>query len=129
VTKLKAIRALYQTRLQVISHNYCYLRDLQTQKWQTFGIQDLRIRELQTNMGILSPPRLTGGGEFSPLVPPTMGRSHYCNHCKTSLHSGNKASCFWKAASAAEAQKAGATAVRRLVEGEGAIPDDDAPDG
>jgi hypothetical protein len=60
VGKLKEIRALYQTRLQVIAHNYCYLRDLQTQKWQTFGIQDLRIRELQTSLGILSSPAVTG---------------------------------------------------------------------
>jgi hypothetical protein len=49
VTKLREIRALHQTHLQVIAHNYCYLRDLQTQKWQTFGIQDLRIWELQTS--------------------------------------------------------------------------------
>jgi hypothetical protein len=33
---------------------------------------------------------------FTPLAPPAAGRSHYCNHGKTSLHSGNKASCFEK---------------------------------
>jgi hypothetical protein len=47
VRKLKEIRALYPTRLQIIAYNYCYLRDLQAHKWQTFGIQDLRIQELQ----------------------------------------------------------------------------------
>jgi hypothetical protein len=53
IAKLKGIRSLYQTRLQVLANNYCYLRDLQGQKWQTFGIQDLRIRELQASMGTL----------------------------------------------------------------------------
>jgi hypothetical protein len=117
VKKLKSIRALYPTRLQIIAHNYCYLRDLQAHKWQTFGIQDLRIRELQA---VYSPPRPTlpspgsgaGGGT------PAGGRTHYCNHCKTSIHPGNKASCFWKNQSAADAKKAGANAVRRLGNGE-----------
>jgi hypothetical protein len=66
VTKLKEIWALYQTRLQVLAHNYCYLRDLQTQKWQTFGIQDLRIWELQTSMGSVTPTRM---GSFTPTRP------------------------------------------------------------
>jgi hypothetical protein len=43
VTKLREIRALYQACLQVVAHNYCYLRDLQRAKGQTFGIQDLQI--------------------------------------------------------------------------------------
>jgi hypothetical protein len=51
-TKLKEIRALYQIRLQVLAHNYCYLRDLQTPKWQTF-----RIQEHQTSMGVVMPTR------------------------------------------------------------------------
>jgi hypothetical protein len=38
VNKLKELRSLYQTRLQVVAHNYCYLRDLQAQRWQTFGV-------------------------------------------------------------------------------------------
>jgi hypothetical protein len=118
VTKLKEIRLLHQTRLQVLAHNYCYLRDLKAHAWQTFGIQDLRIRELQASMGTLTPTRLLSS--FSP------GRGHYCNHCKTSLHPGNKASCFWKSSSASEARKAGANAVRRLGDGNEDTPDDTA---
>jgi hypothetical protein len=119
VTKLKEIRGLYQTRLQVIAHNYCYLRDLQIQKWQTFGIQDLRIRELQMSLGVTAP---TAAGV--PPAAPFGGRGHYCNHCKTNLHPGNKASCLWKTSTAAEARRAGATALRRLGEGEDAIEDE-----
>jgi hypothetical protein len=121
VTKLKEIRGLYQTRLQVIAHNYCYLRDLQTQKWQTFGIQDLRIRELQASMGVLAPPTA------SVLGGATSGRTHYCNHCKTTLHPGNKASCLWKTSSATEARKAGALALRRLGGDDDATEDDEGP--
>jgi hypothetical protein len=124
VEKLKEIRALYQSRLQVLSHNYCYLRDLQTQKWQTFGIQDLRIRELQTSLGVLNPA--TGNGHPAPGQGPGRGQ-HYCNHCKTNLHPGNKASCLWKGSSASDARKSGATALRRLGEGADAIEDDEGP--
>lgn len=118
VTKLKEIRALYQTRLQVIAHNYCYLRDLQTQKWQTFGIQDLRIRELQTSMGTVTPPRMGSVTPARPIpdAPPAAARSHYCNHCKTCLHAGNKASCFWRNTSGSEARRRAANAVRHLAE-------------
>ena len=120
VTKLKEIRALYQTRLQVIAHNCCYLRDLQTQKWQTFGIQDLRIRELQLSLlGVITPPTATGLAGLAGT-----GRGHFCNHCKTNLHPGNKASCLWKSLTGAEAKKAGANALRRLGEGEDPIEDD-----
>jgi hypothetical protein len=119
-TKLREIRGLYQTRLQVLAHNYCYLRDLQTSKWQTFGIQDLRIRELQASLGVSPAKPELGTG----VNPPNPGRSHYCNHCKTSLHAGNKASCFWRTSSASEARKAGSNAVCRLGEGEGVIPDE-----
>jgi hypothetical protein len=96
--KLREIRALYQTQLQVLVHNYCYyyLRDLvQTQKWQMFGIQDLHIQELEMSMGFIMPSKPTARGNFSPLpLPATAGCSRYCNHCKMSLHAGNKASCF-----------------------------------
>jgi hypothetical protein len=117
VRKLKEIRALHQTRLQVVAHNYCYLRDLQSHKWQTFGIQDLRIREIQMNLaglGPLNPSPPQGGG--NPLAMP--GRVHFCNHCKTSLHPGNKGSCFWKGLSAGAAKKEGANAARRLGAGD-----------
>jgi hypothetical protein len=123
VKKLKEIRALYQSRLQVVAHNYCYLRDLQTQKWQTFGIQDLRIQELQASMGVLGSSPVSGLAP--PTPPPTSGRVHHCNHCKTSLHPGNKASCLWKVSSATEARRAGATALRRLGEGADPIEDDE----
>jgi hypothetical protein len=116
--KLKEIQALYQSRLQVIVHNYCYLRDLQTQKWQTFGIQDLQIRELQASLGVLlgSPP-VTAAAPST--LPPTSGSVHHCNHCKTSLHPGNKASC------ATEARRDWSTALRRLGEGADPIEDDE----
>jgi hypothetical protein len=104
VKKLREIRTLHQTRLQVIAYNYCYLRDLQLHRWQTFEIQDLRIRELQA-MAFVSP----GGG-----VPAPTGRTHFCNHCKSSLHPGNKASCFWKSLSATAAKQAAATAARKF---------------
>jgi hypothetical protein len=35
VGKLKEVQALYQSHLQVLAHDYCYLRDLQAQWWQT----------------------------------------------------------------------------------------------
>jgi hypothetical protein len=65
MTKLKEIPLLYhQTQLQVLAHNYCYLRGLKAHSWQTFGIQYLRIRKLQANMGTLTPTRLLSS--FSP---------------------------------------------------------------
>jgi hypothetical protein len=124
VGKLKEIRALYQTRLQVVAHNYCYLRDLQKTRWQTFGIQDIRIRELQASLGS-SPPPLPGADSRGLAVPQTTGRGHFCNHCKTNLHPGNKTSCFWKASSAAEARKAGANPVRNLATFDPKATDDD----
>jgi hypothetical protein len=115
VRKLREIRSLHQTRLQVVAHNYCYLRDLQSSKWQTFGIQDLRIRELQDSL--LARPS-TGGLPHLPAVGLGASRTHFCNHCKTSLHPGNKGSCFWKGLSAANAKKEAANAARRLGSGE-----------
>jgi hypothetical protein len=133
VRKLKEIRALHQTRLQVVAHNYCYLRDLQNARWQTFGIQDLRIREIQSNLAFLSPgylPTVPRGPAASPAPAPAPagGRVHFCSHCKTSLHPGNKASCFWKAWASSEAKKAGATAVRRLGEAPISIGADGIPE-
>jgi hypothetical protein len=58
VGKLKEIRALYHSRLQVLANNYCYLRDLQAHRWQTFGIW-----ELQMSLGVLSPPPLSPHGD------------------------------------------------------------------
>jgi hypothetical protein len=76
VKKLKAIRALYPNRLQIIAHNYCYLRDLKAHKWQTFGIQDLRIRELQA---VYSPPRptLPPREEVTEAPPPQVVKAEY----------------------------------------------------
>jgi hypothetical protein len=130
VRKLREIRSLHQTRLQVIAHNYCYLRDLQGHKWQTFGIQDLRIREIQDILSGWSPhgpmpaspllPR-PGGATPSPSPSPA-ARTHFCSHCKTSLHPGNKGSCFWKTLSAAAAKKEAANAARRLGAGDSPVP-------
>jgi hypothetical protein len=119
VNKLKEIRSLYQTRLQVLAHNYCYLRDLLSQRWQTFGIQDLRIRELQTSLGVISSTKTS---TTSLGASGDRGR-HYCNQCKTNLHPGNKTSCLWKTFSASDARKAGSTALRQL--GDTADPDED----
>jgi hypothetical protein len=124
VSKLKEIRELYQTRLQVVAHDYCYLRDLQKTGWQTFDIQDIRIRELQASLGS-SPPLLPGASSRGLAVPPTTGRAHFCNHCKTNLHLGNTTRCFWKASSAADARKAGANTVRNLATFDPKATDDD----
>jgi hypothetical protein len=44
-----------------------WLWDLQTQKWQTFGIQDLSIQELQVSMKTLTPTKATTSTSFATL--------------------------------------------------------------
>ena len=105
----------------MVAHNYCYLRDLQAKRWQSFGIQDLRIRELQSSLGVIPPPAT--GALFS-AAGGARG-SHYCNHCQPTLPPGNNASCLWKTSIASEPRTAGATALRRLGEGADPIEDDE----
>jgi hypothetical protein len=132
-SKLKTIRGIYQTRLQVIAHNYCYLRDQSATQFQAMGVQDLRIRELHSTVLSLQSGMSTSSGGNSNRTgagnthegstsgsTTTSGsgstnRTHFCSHCGTGLHPGNKSNCWWKQLSSRDAKRAAATLAQNLA--------------
>jgi hypothetical protein len=48
IKKLASFWAVYQTRLQIVCHIYCYLRDQKKAGWQSLAVQGLQL--LQTLM-------------------------------------------------------------------------------
>lgn len=116
--KLKRIRDLYTTRLQVVLHSYAYLRDLQANKWQSFSTQQLRIQSLTTQVRtmIMQGDGGDGDGGDGTSTPGTLPPNPTCSHCKTSLHPGGKRECFWKDKSAREARAAAKRAAQNLAQ-------------
>jgi hypothetical protein len=92
--KLATIRSMYQTRLQIVCHVYCYLRDQCKSKWQSFDIQSLQLHLLM--------------GQFEDCVMPNscppIGGLSGCMHCKSNLHVGCCANCPWTPLSSKKAQ-------------------------
>ena len=83
------------TRFRMIIHHYIFFRDGQTKRWNSFGLQDLYMKKLRTQL------RSGGGGEDNATTNNT-GRP--CSHCKSRFHAGGKNKCFWKNLSATEAK-------------------------
>lgn len=111
--KLLEIRSLGITRLQVVVQSYIYLRNIQRSGWQTTGLQVRRINLLQR-------ATLTTAGNNAeaptPSPTPTNAQS-FCNHCRTSLHAGNRSQCPFKEDSKSVAQEKGRATLRRLADG------------
>jgi hypothetical protein len=78
IKKLASFRSVYQTRLQIVCHIYCYLRDQKKAGWQSLAVQGLQLQTLMRQ----------AGGKADSLA--TMCG---CMHCKSSLHTGGRANC------------------------------------
>lgn len=109
--KLTDIRAVHMTRLQVVAHSYCYLRNLEASKWQNFGIQSIRLTELQK----ATTPSITSEVTAETSSTTQASGQKFCNHCRTALHPGNRSACPFKEATATQAKLKGAEAIRRLA--------------
>lgn len=80
--KMRRIRERYHTRLQVMCHLYCYLRDQKRNRWQSLEIQKLRLDQARQSLS------------FAPATPPS--GDYRCAHCRTCLHTGGKKTCPWR---------------------------------
>jgi hypothetical protein len=105
--KLAAIRAVYQTRLQIVCHVYCYLRDQSKAGWQSLAIQGLQLKTL---MSQLDEPSTAGNLACGPG-----GGFTGCIHCKSCLHVGGRANCPWSRLSAKKAQTSAKAAYRKVA--------------
>jgi hypothetical protein len=120
--KLRRIRERYHTRLQVMCHLYCYLRDQKRNRWQSLEIQKLRLDQARRSLA------------FTPadIAPPTESSSDYrCPHCRTSIHSGGKRTCPWRNLTVKKAISAAKTALVHIQalgpDGLGRITDSNEP--
>jgi hypothetical protein len=91
--KMRRIRERYHTRLQVMCHLYCYLRDQKRNRWQSLEIQKLRLDQARRLLPFVSPSAaLPSDNPASPGIT----SDYRCPHCRTSIHSGGKKSCPWR---------------------------------
>lgn len=91
--KMRRIRERYHTRLQVMCHLYCYLRDQKRNRWQSLEIQKLRLDQARMFLPFVPasiPATATGNTN------PGSNADYRCPHCKTCMHSGGKKSCPWR---------------------------------
>jgi hypothetical protein len=109
VEELQAIRSTHDSRLQALCAIYTYLRDGQAGSWHSTALQYKR------NAQVFSQAGRPTVDEESPSDVNFAG----CPWCNTSMHSGGKIACPWKALSKQAARKKAAHALRTLADGEG----------
>jgi hypothetical protein len=103
--KMRRIRERYHTRLQVMCHLYCYLRDQKRNRWQSLEIQKLRLDQARKFLPFVP----------ASLVPPASAGSDYrCAHCRTCIHTGGKKSCPWRNLSVKKAISAAKQALSQI---------------
>lgn len=90
---MRRIRERYHTRLQVMCHLYCYLRDQKRNRWQSLEIQKLRLDQARMFLPFV-PASIPATATGNPN--PGSNADYRCPHCKTCMHSGGKKSCPWR---------------------------------
>jgi hypothetical protein len=103
VEELDLIRSSADSRIQAILSLYCYLRDGVSSNWHSSALQYKRNLDAMIGGG-----GGVGGGDSSPLL---------CTKCQTSLHSGGKGNCPWRALSDSVARKKGSTVLSNWANG------------
>jgi hypothetical protein len=101
-SELPTIRMHATSRLLMLLHNYCYLRNSRRQKFLTDKLQAKILRNLQSSYRQTHAVTISSPGPMSVLTTPTLDShvskeskktSKGCPKCGTSLHGGNIGKC------------------------------------
>jgi hypothetical protein len=109
VKKLKDIREIYQSRIQIMMRHYVYLREGVHNSWSSLRVQEMELERLNTLLVPSADP-----ADSTPAPRAATTSRAYCGHCMTGLHPGGKQYCPWKLESRVRAKELGSIAILAL---------------